>query len=104
MLAVNQTAREKVVSMFRVPILKDKETAKLWLSRAKRHDLSFSDLISCPRKFWVCQNHFSKSQLENRKHGAGVRVYVKPGEIPFPNGSVPTTTTRSSKAISTFRS
>lgn len=73
-------------TFFRVPVSKDIQIAKLWLTRARRQDLDFSTLH---KSAVVCSDHFHPDQLLTEPFGYGTRLRVKEGEIPFANGVTP---------------
>jgi hypothetical protein len=83
------------VKFFRVPLKKDTEIAKLWLSRAKRADIAFSDLKSSHR---VCSLHFSPADIVPHIHGGRTQYRLKPDALPYPNGSLPPAVTRQTRS------
>ena len=74
------------ISFYSVPLKSNSECARLWLSRAKRADLTSDKLTTSYR---VCGKHFSLSQLEPYSYGGLQRSRVKYGELPYPNGTQP---------------
>lgn len=95
----NSDTKQRDLAFFRLPVTRDVATAKLWLSRAKRADLKFASL---PKSAVVCSLHFFEDQLVSELFGTRQRLRVIDGEIPFPNGVTPfSTSTRARRSRST---